>query len=217
MSQFFVTSQNKDFQVRMIERLNTLVNAIPKKSFGNPRSIGDTVEKLVADHFEHVIGEEICVAYSKDFSRRAMQDIAFNDPEGNYYAIDVKTHNLSTDFNMPNLTSVKRIAELYKTDTNYFCVLLIAYAIENSRFTFRNCEFVPIEHIDWGCLTIGALGWGQIQIANSNNLLINSNQTRKEWMLKLMDAIEKFYPKEIKKVKTRIRYFHSVRQAWQER
>ena len=39
-----------------------------------------------------------------------MEDLAFKDLNGKYYAMDVKTHNLDTNFNMPNLISVKRLA-----------------------------------------------------------------------------------------------------------
>ncbi len=41
------------------------------------------------------------------FARRAMADLAFNDIDGNYYVIDVKTHPTRTKFNNPNLTSVR--------------------------------------------------------------------------------------------------------------
>lgn len=38
-----------------------------------------------------------------------MADLAFKDPDGFYYIVDVKTHRLGTAFNMPNLTSVERL------------------------------------------------------------------------------------------------------------
>ena len=36
--------------------------------------------------------------------------------------------------------------------------------------------------LDWSCLTVGALGWGQIQIKNSNNIVISEQYTKKQWM-----------------------------------
>lgn len=33
--------------------------------------------------------------------------------------------------------------------------------------------------LDWSCLTLGALGLGQIQIVNSNNIVINEQYTKK--------------------------------------
>ena len=53
-----------------------------------------------------------------------MADLAFEDLDGYYYIVDVKTHRLSTKFNMPNLTSVERLARFYEDDKNYFVVLM---------------------------------------------------------------------------------------------
>lgn len=42
-----------------------------------------------------------------------MADLAFTDKEGFYSVVDVKTHRADTKFNMPNLTSVERLARFY--------------------------------------------------------------------------------------------------------
>jgi hypothetical protein len=63
-------------------------------------------------------------------------------------------------------------------------------------------------------LTIGALGWGQIQIKNSNKLDLNKSITRKEWMLEFCDRVLDFYPKEISKINERIKRFEEVRNFW---
>ncbi|MDI6810023.1 MAG: hypothetical protein QME66_13845, partial [Candidatus Eisenbacteria bacterium] len=60
--------------------------------------------------------------------------------------------------------------------------------------------FAPIEFFDWDCLTIGALGWGQIQIVNANVVKIMPKNSRKNWMLELCDIMLDFYPKEIGKI-----------------
>lgn len=146
-----------------------------------------------------------------------MADLAFEDPDGLYYVVDVKTHRLSTKFNMPNLTSVERLARFYEDDRNYFVVLMIDYEIEGINARIEQVHFVPIEFLDWNCLTIGALGWGQIQIANSNQILINSSNSRKNWMIQLCDCLLEFYPKEIAKIDKRIGYFQKVRERWANR
>ncbi len=46
--------------------------------------------------------------------------------------------------------------------------------------------FAPIEFFDWDCLTIGALGWGQIQIANANVVKIVPKNSRKKMDVKTM-------------------------------
>jgi hypothetical protein len=143
-----------------------------------------------------------------------MADLAFEDLADNYYVVDIKTHNLDTKFNMPNLTSVERLARFYGEKNNYCILLVVSYTISEENLLFKDCMFVPIEILDWSCLTLGALGWGQIQIANSNIINVNIENTRKKWMLQLCDALELFYPNEISKITHRIDYFRNIREYW---
>ena len=69
---------------------------------------------------------------------------------------------------MPNLTSVDRLTRFYESDANVFALMLISYSIQGTSLTASDIIFAPIEFLDWDCLTVGALGWGQIQIANAN-------------------------------------------------
>ena len=146
-----------------------------------------------------------------------MADLAFEDCDQLYYVVDVKTHRTSTKFNMPNLTSVERLARFYEDDRNYFVLLYVGYDVVGIRVVVSDVKFVPIEFLDWDCLTIGALGWGQIQIANSNYIRVRPRYGRKKWMLELCDTMLEFYPKEIEKIETRIQYFEKVKQRWEAR
>ena len=93
---------------------------------GSPRTVGDRIEEVIKNQIDGFIGN--IINFDPRFARRAMEDLAFEDVEGNYYALDVKTHNLQTVFNMPNLTSVQRLAKFYQDANNYFCLLKIDYA-----------------------------------------------------------------------------------------
>lgn len=144
-----------------------------------------------------------------------MADLAFEDIDGSYYVVDVKTHRESTKFNMPNLMSVERLARFYEDARNYFVILMVTYDVVGVRAVVSKVSFVPIEFLGWDCLTIGALGWGQIQIANSNIVSVNPGYARKRWMLELCDTLMEFYPREIGKIHKRIEYFEKVRARWQ--
>ena len=139
------------------------------------------------------------------------------DSERFYYTVDVKTHRLSTKFNMPNQTSVERLARYYEDDRNVFVLLMVAYDVEGMRAKVETVTFVPIGFLGWDCLTIGALGWGQIQIANSNRITVNPGYSRKRGMLELCDILFDFYPKEIEKIQERLDYFRRVRTRWEGR
>ena len=157
---------------------------------------------------------DVIQEYSASFARRAMADLAFTDKDGFYNVIDIKTHRLDTKFNMPNLTSVERLARFYEDDKNKFVILSIAYNVKNLKLKVEDVHFVPIEYLSWVCLTLGALGWGQIQIANSNNIIVNPEYSRKKWMLELCNELFAFYPHEIEKIAKRIEYFKKIQEKW---
>lgn len=168
---------------------------------------------MLEENFKNILESDV-VEYSSAFARRAMADLAFTDKDGNYYVVDIKTHRLDTHFNMPNLTSVERLARFYQDDKNHFIILSIAYSVENIKIKVEKVHFVPIEFLDWECLTLGALGWGQIQIANSNRITLNEKGSRKKWMIELCDILFEFYEKEVVKIGVRIKYFKKVKEYW---
>jgi len=180
---------------------------------GSTRATGDAIQSLIEEKFENILGE-LGGEYSANFARRAMADLAFKDKHKNYYVVDVKTHREETAFNMPNLISVERLARFYEDDANFFVVLMVKYAVIDIKVTVKKVYFVPIEYLGWDCLTLGALGWGQIQVANSNNLTVNDKNTRRSWMLELCDNVLQFYPREIVKIGKRITKFEHVREFW---
>ena len=213
----FETAWYKTIEQRICDLLNAEKGYLSANTAKSTRAAGDAIQDILGDKFNSLVGADICKTYSTDFARRAMADLAFEDCEGFYYVVDVKTHRLSTTFNMPNLTSVDRLARFYESDDNFFVVLLVVYDLKDLDVFVERVHFVPIEFLEWDCLTIGALGWGQIQIANSNRILIDSSTSRKDWMLRMCDIlIDEFYPRELAKIDKRIDRFRRVRQFWEQ-
>jgi len=214
-SSLFYTEEYKKIENKIKSFLNSQEGFLSPHTLSSTRATGDAIQDLLAENFRTIMIGHI-KEYSSDFARRAMADLAFTDKDGFYYIVDVKTHRLETHFNMPNLTSVERLARFYEDDKNYFVVLIIAYNLRKARVNVQKVHFVPIEFLSWDCLTIGALGWGQIQIANSNNIIVTP-QSRKKWMLELCDTLFEFYPNEINKINDRIKYFKKVKQYWENK
>lgn len=202
------------------ENIKNYINSSPEflshQTAESTRAVGDALESLLAERFDTFLGDW-CTEYSNDFARRAMADLAFTDKEDFYSIVDVKTHREDTKFNMPNLTSVERLARFYESDSNIFSLILIRYAIKGTKVTATEVIFTPIEFLSWECLTVGALDWGQIQIANSNNIKIVDSYSRKKWMLELCDTLFEFYPKEIQKIQERVGRFEDVKAYWKSR
>ena len=101
---------------RLLNELSSIPDFQNKRIINSPRAIGDTVQEAVGELLPNCFPAGLLGDFSADFARRAMADVAFTDIDGNYYLIDVKTHNTSTQFNMPNLTSVHRLARFYEDD-----------------------------------------------------------------------------------------------------
>lgn len=213
-SRLFGSNEYKRIERDLTSLLNAQEEFLTASTAQSTRAVGDAIQGIIGDHLESLLGN-LCTEYSADFARRAMADLAFTDIEGFYYVVDVKTHRADTRFNMPNLTSVERLARFYEDDRNYFALLIVSYALKGTRAAISQVRLSPIEWFAWDCLTVGALGWGQIQIANSNYINIQPSQLRKDWMLQLCDVMLEFYPKEIAKISDRIERFKDIRDFWQ--
>lgn len=214
-SSLFTLGVNLSIEERARDYLNAHQGEFPATALKSPRAVGDIAQVLVGDHFEEIAPMGLISKYSGVFARRAMADLAFEDAEHFYYVVDVKTHMRSSKFNMPNLTSVERLARFYEDDKNYFIVMMLSYDVADSNVLFDHVNFVPIEFLSWECLTLGALGWGQIQIANSNVIKTNPLFSRRSWMIEMCDCLLEFYPREVEKIGERISYFQQVRSRWE--
>lgn len=212
-SPIFSSTTHKTIEKNILKMLNQQEDYLSTSTAESTRAAGDAIQSIIEDNFEKILGVH-GGEYSDNFARRAMADLAFKDKLDNYYVVDVKTHREETSFSMPNLTSVDRLARFYEDDTNFFIMLMVKYGVIGTRVTVRKVYFVPIEHLSWECLTLGALGAGQIQIANSKYITIDSTKSRRAWMLELCDNVLQFYPREIGKIKKRIGKFEKVREFW---
>ena len=216
-SKIFYTGEYKAIERKTKNFLNSYPAFLTKHTVSSTRAVGDAIHHVLGENFETSLGRHCREWYPKS-ARRAMADFLFSDEMDLHYLVDVKTHRLKTRLNMPNLTSVERLARLYQDDTNYYVVLIVAYEIVSEiGVRVTNVHFVPIEFLSWDCLRIGALGWGQIQIANANKIIVNENYSRRRWMLQLCEALLAFYPREVEKVKGRMRHFEKIRREWQEK
>ncbi len=215
-SKIFAANKHKQIEKAIVQLLNVQPAFLSTRTLASPRAVGDAIQDILSEKLNSLLGDYI-VEYSAAFARRAMADLTFSDRDGFYYVVDVKTHRQETHFNMPNLTSVERLARFYADDKNYFVVLMVKYTAQGPNIRVNQAHFVPIEFLAWDCLTIGALGWGQIQIANANIIHINERYARRKWMLELCEAMLEFYPKEIGKISERIDYFKRVQRQWERK
>ena len=215
-SSFYYQDHYLNIAQQAKEFVNSKADFLSEYTADSPRAVGDAIQDILAEKFKDFLGEW-CTNYDSEFGRRAMADIAFTDKEGFYSVVDVKTHRMDTEFNRPNLISVERLSRFYESDNNVFAVMMVTYSVNDTVLTVDDVKFVPVEYLDWNCLTIGALGWGQLQIANSNKIAVNNKFSRKEWMLQFCHVMLDFYPNEILKINERIDKFKKIQQVWKSK
>jgi len=213
---FYYHGHHKKVASSIKEYINSHDGFLSSKTARSPRAVGDAIELLVSEKFESFI-KDWSSEYSSEFGRRAMADLAFTDLEGIFSLVDVKTHRIDSVFSMPNLTSVKRLAQLYESDKNVYSLVMIKYSVEKTDVVISDVLFLPIEFLDWNCLTVGALGWGQIQIADANDIQVLPQNSRRDWMLQLCDVMMEFYPRETRKITERIQHFENIREYWENK
>lgn len=212
-SPIFISGVHEGIEDKVLRLLNEQADFLSEDTAGSTRAAGDAIQSIIENEFEKILGEH-GGEYSASFARRAMADLAFKDNLANYYVVDVKTHREETAFNMPNLTSVDRLARFYEDNANFFVMLMVKYSVTGTKVMVSKVHFVPIEYLKWSCLTIGALGAGQIQIANSKHIEIDATKSRRSWMLEFCDNVLQFYPREITKINQRIEKFKKVKEFW---
>jgi len=162
-SQIFHTTQYKAIQKKVVSVLNSQADFLSPRTATSTRAVGDAVQAILSESFPVILGD-LNRGYSAEFARRSMADLVFTDEDGLYYVVDVKTHRLETHFNMPNLTSVERLARFYEDDRNYFIVLMVKYTITGTRVRVHSAHFLPIEFLSWNCLTLEPLAGGKYRL-----------------------------------------------------
>ena len=92
----FNTENTSAFEGRFLQELNGFAKNLQAACvIASPRSVGDIVQEIAAEKMGACFPQGVIADFSGAFARRAMADVAFSDSEGNYFVVDVKTHNCS--------------------------------------------------------------------------------------------------------------------------
>lgn len=206
-----------DIEYEAVEKkIISFFNSQSKESLGiteSVRTAGDKIPEVLISGIKDILGP-FASNYIFPTSRKKSANIIFDGEDGLKYNIDIITHNIETEFNMPNITSVDKLQELYVDNRNIFVVLLIDYKPSEPRNNIVNVHFTPIEFLSWECLTIGALGAGQIQIRKASVITKIEKYSRKTWMNDFTEHMIEFYVNENYKLSERLLKANRTRLEW---
>lgn len=88
-SRFFHTDRYVSARDRIKAFLNVQERFLSGSTARSTRAVGDAIQEVLSNDFRS-IGRDVCVNYSSQFARRAMADMAFEDPDGAYTEEDAR-------------------------------------------------------------------------------------------------------------------------------
>jgi hypothetical protein len=169
---------------------------------GQQRTVGDLIESKVSEILfnstSDLISEKIAPR-----SKKSIEDVTLVSNGVSYY-IDPKTHDINSEFSMPNLTSVQKIKKLFDTTDKELIYVFVSYAITDGRVIISDIKVFFLWELDISILGVGALGKGQLQIKNANKNLVFTEKGKVGWYGDFKLLMQEFLKKQLIKVNKQI-------------
>ena len=161
------------------------------------RGVADLIELMSTNLVLELKSDDIVTESAT--SRRSIEDVQLRK-DGQLYKVDVKSHETTSEFSMPNLISIDRLKTFYRDPNNHLIYIFIGYYTSDEVTVIESVEVRGVEELDWSILAIQNLGKGQLQIKNMNNDLVFTDIPRQEWINILKAEAIKYYTKLITKI-----------------
>lgn len=182
---------------------NEIKNIVTKEFKNKKYDTSSLMQRGVGDVIETNISQFL-LNYKSDFlvekasSKRSVEDVKIKK-NGNVYIVDVKTHNVDSEFSMPNLISIDRVRKNV-IPNSYIVYIFVDYKTTDNITEITDINVFYIEDLSWDILTISNIGKGQLQIKNANKKIKTTTIGRDEWMKTLKENVLVYYDKLIKKI-----------------
>lgn len=166
---------------------------LPCPSSSNQRAYADLLEEKSCAMAQIQYPNEYVPARSV----RSPEDFALHTDR--VTLVDVKTRQLGTDFNMPNLISVDRLEKILSDPDRDLYYWLIDYEVGSSgECIIRHSEIRAVWSLPWEAVAIQNLGKGQLQIKDWSRLSVYLDD-RASWLQDLRSMRKIFYLKQAEK------------------
>lgn len=169
---------------------------------GQQRTVGDLIESKVSEILRNSTSELITEKRAPR-SKKSIEDVTLVSGTVLYY-IDPKTHDVNSDFSMPNLTSIEKIKKLFLNQNEELVYVFVSYGLQNGMINIVDIKVFFLWELDVSILGIGALGKGQLQIKNANNKLVFTSIGKDNWYKGFKKLVQEYLKKQIIKIKKQI-------------
>ena len=141
------------------------------------------------------IEELIATKYGKGLTtKKAVGDFMLTDT----HAVNVKSNNVAKQNYSPNMLSIHKMHKWVFEQHNDLSFVFVDYKEQNGQLeVVKETDLIPIEHIDWECLTIEAQGYGVIQMCRPLKVVLT--KTKDDFYRGFLAAYAKYRKKEIEK------------------
>jgi hypothetical protein len=161
------------------------------------RGVGDIIETKIANFLLSYESTNFIVEEAT--SKRSIEDVKLTKGKEVYF-IDVKTHDVDSDFSMPNLVSIDRIRKTLPNKDNFILYVFVDYKTTDNITQIIDIKVFYIEDLDWSILSIANLGLGQLQIKDANKSLQFTQIGRDAWLAVLKSNALSYYDKQKEKI-----------------
>lgn len=169
---------------------------------GEQRTYADLVQKKAVDIlFDSK--NDLVTETRRAKSKRTIEDVTLISQKKLFY-IDIKTHDLNSEFSMPNLTSINRIRKVFNSDKKELVYSLVSYVLENNMLIVKDVEVFFIWELEPTILSVGALGLGQLQIKDANKELIFTTIGKMSWYSEYVKLVQVYLQKQKIKIEQQI-------------
>jgi len=169
---------------------------------GQQRTVGDLIESKVSEILRNS-NSELITEKRAPRSKKSIEDVTLVSGTVLYY-IDPKTHDVNSDFSMPNLTSIEKIKKLFLNQNEELVYVFVSYGLQNGMINIVDIKVFFLWELDVSILGIGALGKGQLQIKNANNKLVFTSIGKDNWYKGFKKLVQEYLKKQIIKIKKQI-------------
>ena len=166
---------------------------------GQQRTVGDLIENKVIEIVKS-IQNPLISEVKLSTGKKSMDDVSVVS-DGVTYMLDPKSHNVDSEFSMPNMSSISKIKKLHHTPNKELMYVLIDYKVDGNIVLIEKIDVLFIWELDMSILGIGALGKGQLQIKNLNEELVINQDGKDVWYDGLKKKVVEYLNKQEIKIK----------------
>jgi len=165
------------------------------------RSVADLIEFRVKSILMKLSDNDLVSKCLEPRSKKSIEDMSIVGKDGIKYYTDTKSHNINSDFSMPNLTSVEKLRKLLKKNNEELIYIFVSYTIIGQNVNILDISVKYVWELSFEMLRIGSLGKGQLQISDMNKQLKFTNIGKQSWLDELKTNVVKYHDQRINQIK----------------